>query len=93
MSNSRLLHILALSTLAACAGPPSVTQCAKVLCDPGEYCLSVEGDTAEAGEPFPLPDCTAPPAACGDRATCGCLTDCLECTESAQGVFCTVAAD
>lgn len=93
MTRLALAFALAALPLLGCPGPPSVTQCAKVLCDAGEYCQSVEGDTAEAGEAFALPECTAPPATCGDRATCACLTECLKCTESAQGVYCTVAAE
>jgi hypothetical protein len=97
----RLFIVLALAGCTAGGADSSpttttagVTECAKVLCDPGQYCLSVIGgvppDTQDTAFSWDVPECTDPPAACGGTASCACLNECTSCTE-ADGVYCEIA--
>lgn len=74
--------------LIACGAEAVQTDCAKVLCGTGEYCLyPAEGETGETGDTDsaspvgPLPVCTTAPAACADTPTCDCLT-CSSCDDA-----------
>ena len=95
----RTLFCLAL-LLAACGDTDkdddetAITECAKVLCEADEYCLSVTGgaqpDSANPYEPD-VPECTQAPEDCGGVPSCDCLPECTDCTDD-NGVYCQIEA-
>jgi len=87
--------LLAIVLAAGCDDTSTPTECAKVLCAADEYCLSVIGGAAaqdSAGALEILPECTVVPEGCGGTPSCACLTECTDCTDDGDGVYCEIAA-
>jgi hypothetical protein len=86
--------MLAILFAVGCDDTSAPTECAKVLCADDEYCLSVISganpqDSADGSES--LPECTVAPESCSGIPSCDCLTDCTDCTDDGDGVYCEIA--
>lgn len=86
--------LLAILLAVGCDDTSAPTECAKVLCADDEYCLNVIGgvppDSAGESEDSP-PECTVAPEACAGTPSCDCLTECTDCTDDGDGVYCEIA--
>lgn len=65
--------------------------CAKVYCGADQICFVDYTQPEDSASPVgTIPECTDPPASCGDNPTCDCLPDCTRCEVDNGLVRCTI---